>query len=162
MNAAVYLPKKGSENIWKTAVKKNGSRIAPEIGTKQCHDVLNHSHDKIIDWFRSEYPAAMQHMENLSVVHKHKSFPPCSQGKATRSPFKQLEQNRYALLEAVSSDTTGPITPVDSEGKKFVQIMVDACSGWTDFQTMAKKSEAANAIMRSLAKIQRICDMKTK
>lgn len=78
------------------------------------------------------------------------------------SPFKQLEQNKYALLDTVPSDTSGPITPADSEGKNFVQILVDACSGWTDVQITAKKRDAANAIMRSPAKIQRICDIKTK
>lgn len=104
----------------------------------------------------------MKHMENLSIAHKHKSCSPCSQGKATRALFKQDQQNRYALLDAVSSDTTGPITPADAEGKKYVPILVDACSGWTDVQIMAKKSDAANTIMRPLAKIQRICQKKAK
>lgn len=123
---------------------------------------MNHSHRKIIDWFRTEYPDAMERMEKLSNTPHHKSRPPCTQGKETRAPFKQEQQNRYALLEAVSSDTTGLITPADPDGNKFVQILVDAYSGWTDVQLMNKKSGAGDEIMTSLGKIQRICDIKEK
>lgn len=68
----------------------------------------------------------------------------------------------YAILEAVSLDTTGPTKPKDVVGKQFVQVLVDACSGWTDVQSMAKNSAAGTIIMQSLAKIQRLCDTKAK
>lgn len=104
----------------------------------------------------------MMHMEKLGCAHKHKSCPPCCEGKATRAPFKQTNRNRCALLEEVSSDTTGKITPPDGESNNFVQILVQSCSGWTNVQIMRKKSGDGNAIMRSLAKIQRTCEMKAK
>lgn len=119
-NAKVDLPKTNSEKTWKTVTKKNGPRIAPEIRIKQSHDVLNQSNDKIVAWFRNEYPEEMQHMEKLSIAHEHKSCPPCSQSKPTRAPFKQEHQNSYALFDAVSSDATGTIEPADEDGKTFV------------------------------------------
>ena len=110
-NAKGDLPKEVSEQTWKTVEKKNGPRKAPEVRAKQAHDVLNHSNDKVIAWFKKEYPDAIKHMNTLCSTHELRSCPPCAQGKATRAPFKQQRQNRYALLEAVSSDTTGPIDP---------------------------------------------------
>lgn len=74
----------------------------------------------------------------------------------------ELDCYTIALLEAVSSDTKGPIIPADPEGNKFIQILVDACSGWTDIQMMHKKSEAGEALMKSLSKIQRLCQMNAK
>lgn len=71
----------------------------------------------------------MAHMENLGNVTEKKSCPPCTTGKETRAPFKQDSQKRYALLEELSSDTTGPISPSDADGNKFIQILVDACTG---------------------------------
>lgn len=123
------LPKNKSEASWKAARKKNGPRVAPEIRNKQCHDVLNNAHDKTTAWFRSEYPEAMKYTEDLKTVHENKSCPHCSQGKATRALLKQDRKNRYALLGEVSSDKAGPKAPADSEGKTFVQIWVDVCSG---------------------------------
>lgn len=65
-------------------------------------------------------------------------------------------------MEAVSSDTTGPIAPSDVYGKHFIQVLVDACSGWSDVQIMGKHSDAGTVIINSLAKIQRLCDAKAK
>lgn len=95
-------------------------------------------------------------------MQSHKSCPPCSDGKAIRAPFEQNEQNRYSLLEAVSSDTTGPIPLADTDGNKYIQIVVGACSGCSDVQIMKKTSGARDAIIRSLTKIQRNCDFKAK
>lgn len=144
-NAKLDLPKQNSDHPWTTKTRKKGPRVAPTVNLKQSHDVLNHSHSKTIEWFRSEYPDTMRHMENLSTEHEHRSCPPCSQGKATRAPFKQDQKNRYSLLEAVSSDSTGSITPTDPDGNKFIQILVDDCSGWADVQLMTTKSAAEEA-----------------
>lgn len=62
----------------------------------------------------------------------------------------------------MSSDTTGLITPADDDGNKFIEVMVDECSGCTDVQLMQKNREAGKAIVRSLAKIQRLCDKKAR
>lgn len=102
----------------------------------------------------------MKYMEQLRKSQALKSFPPCVDGKAIKAPFKQDNQNCYALLEVVSSDTTGPIAPTDSEGSKYVQILVDACTGWTDIQAMRKKSDVGKAIIRFLEKIQHLCEIK--
>lgn len=123
---------------------------------------MNHANPQIIEWFRKEYPDDMIHMEKLREFQGQTSCQPFTEGKKNRALFKQLRQNRYALLDAVSSDTTGPITSTDKGGNKFVQILVDACTGWSDVQLMKKKSEAGRAIIKSMNKIQALCNKKTK
>lgn len=71
-------------------------------------------------------------------------------------------KNRYKLLEALSQDTTSPIIPAETDGKKYLQIMVGACSGLADVQTIKKQCEAGMAIVQSLAKIQTLFNMKVK
>lgn len=127
---------------------------------RHAHDKLNHTLSKIIHWFRKEFPDAMQYIEKISCAQSHSSCPPFSDGKEKRASFKQNEQNRYALPEAFSPDSTGPITPADTDGNKYIQILVDAFSGRTDVQIMQKKSGTGNSIIRSPAKIQRLCEMK--
>lgn len=123
---------------------------------------MNHSNSNIIDCFRKEYPDAMVYMEELGNALHKTSCPPCSTGKATRAPFKQDHQNMYALLEALSTDTTEPIAPCDSDGNKFIELLVDACTGWTNVQVMKEKSGAAKEIMLSLSKIQMMCKAKAQ
>lgn len=164
LGAKLDLPRKYLEASggWKIENKKNGPTIAPLVRDKHAHDTLNQTHRKIIEWFRMEFPDAMRHMENLSSTQSHKSCHPCSDGKVIREPLKKNDQNRYALLEALSSDTTDPMTPEDTEGNKYIHILVDTCPGWSYVQIMKKKNGARNAVIRSLTKIQRICDLKAK
>lgn len=104
----------------------------------------------------------MQYVENVSKSQEHKTCSPCSKGKAARAPFKKQPDNIYELLKAISTDTTGPLTPEDTEKNKFIPILVDACFGWSDAQIMRKKCGAGLAIMRSPAKLQRLCVIKAK
>eukprot|EP00173_Palmaria_palmata_P002292 Plantae.Rhodophyta-Palmaria_palmata.ctg2444.p1 GENE.Plantae.Rhodophyta-Palmaria_palmata.ctg2444~~Plantae.Rhodophyta-Palmaria_palmata.ctg2444.p1 ORF type:complete len:161 (+),score=3.84 Plantae.Rhodophyta-Palmaria_palmata.ctg2444:315-797(+) len=101
-------------------------------------------------------------MQQLGSPQTGQSCSPCVDGMATRAPFRAEEQNRYALTDALFSDTTGPISPLDADGNRYVQIMVDACIGWTDIQMMWKKNEATRAIIKSLSKIQVLCDKNTR
>lgn len=123
---------------------------------------MNHTHSKVFEWFKNEYPDAIKYMKTLSTTQIQQLWPPCTEGKATRAFFKQKHQNRYALLEEVSLDTTGPITPAYIEGNRFIQILVDACLGWTDEKIMRNKREAGKAIMTPLAKLQRTRGVKAK
>eukprot|EP00173_Palmaria_palmata_P003988 Plantae.Rhodophyta-Palmaria_palmata.ctg4525.p1 GENE.Plantae.Rhodophyta-Palmaria_palmata.ctg4525~~Plantae.Rhodophyta-Palmaria_palmata.ctg4525.p1 ORF type:complete len:133 (+),score=8.23 Plantae.Rhodophyta-Palmaria_palmata.ctg4525:143-541(+) len=123
---------------------------------------MNHGNEKVIQWFSKEYPDAIQYMQCLGAAQPKASCPPCVDGKATRVPFKSDDSNRYKLLEAMSSDTTGPIAPPDQEGNKYIQIMVNACTGWTDIQLMKSKGEATREIIKSLSKIQALCGKKAR
>lgn len=89
------VPEKSDSSAERTEErKKNGPRVSPIVMGKYTHDTLNRTHRKIIDRFRKEFPGAMQYMENFSRTQSHSSCPPCSDGKATRAPFKQNEQSR--------------------------------------------------------------------
>lgn len=147
--SSTWLTEKMPEvpNQWKVAKKTNGPRAAPLVHDKLAHETLNHTHSKIISWFRAEFRDVMKHMEKLGNTQSHESCPHYSNGKTIIAPFKQDEQNRYALLGAVSSDTTGQISPADKKKKK-IQLLVNACSGWSDVQTMKSKSGAGNAIIQ--------------
>lgn len=92
-------------------------------------------------------------MKALSRTQEQISCPPCTQGKEIRARFKQATQNRYRLLDALSSDEADPITPSDLEGNKYVQLLVDLCSGWSGVLIMKANSEAGIDIMHSLAEI---------
>lgn len=96
---------------------------------KHAQNELNNTHGKIIKKFRKEYLAAMKYMENISSIQEMKSCPSCTEGKAVETSLRQEQKNRYANLEAVLLDTTGLISRADSEGYKFVQILIDFCTG---------------------------------
>lgn len=70
----------------------------------------------------------IKYMEALGDTKKQNSCASCIISKESRAAFKQPTQSRYALLEAASSETPGPITPADKDGKTFVQIVVEACT----------------------------------
>lgn len=62
----------------------------------------------------------------------------------------------------MSTDTTGPLKQADGDGNEYIQLVVDAETSWTDGHVMKKKSAAGEAIIRSLAKLQRLCAQKIK
>lgn len=101
-------------------------------------------------------------MKYFGNTQQKQSCPPCATGKATRAPFKKDSHNIYALLEELTSDTTGPISPGYGDGNNFIQLLVAASTGWTDVQVMKAKRRAGKAIMHSLAKIQILCNAKAK
>ena len=66
------------------------------------------------------------------LVNKGKNVRSCDHcitGKVKRSEFKQLSPNRYAPLDAVSTDTAGPLSEADVCGNKYLQMQVDAGTG---------------------------------
>lgn len=81
----------------------------------------------------------------------------CILGKSTRRPFVNLSQNRYAPLQAVSSDTTGPISEQDIEGNKYLQLIANESTGYIAGDPMKTNSGASAAIHRTPARLQLLC-----
>lgn len=52
-------------------------------------------------------------------------------GKEKIKPFEANTQDIRHAIDAVSTDTTGPVTPPDIEGNVYLQLVVDASSGHT-------------------------------
>lgn len=72
-------------------------------------------------------------------------------GKAKRKLFTEIERRDTELLDAVSTDTTGPITPADRDGYIYIQLLVDEATRHTQGFTLRKKSEALAAILKAPA-----------
>ena len=86
----------------------------------------------------------------------------CILGKAKRKPFLNMSNNRYEPLEAVSSDTTGPIAQSDIDGNRFLQLIADAGTGHLSGEAMKTKGGAANVIIKALARLQVLCGRTAK
>ena len=57
-------------------------------------------------------------------------------------------------LDAVSTDTTGPINPPDPDGNRYLQLIVEAATGHTQGALMKRKSEASEAILAAIMRLQ--------
>lgn len=67
----------------------------------------------------------------------------CLEGKQTKLPYKNLSEKRKPkrILEVVTSDVCGPITPVAYDGKKYFVTFVDQYSHFTVCYLLQQKSE---------------------
>ena len=97
-----------------------------------------------------------------SKTDEKNTCPACIETQAKIAPFKGSETNRYASLEAVSSVTTGPLSQADICGNKYLQLIVDAGTGWTTGEAMQTKASASDVILRALARLQLACETKVK
>ena len=62
----------------------------------------------------------------------------------------------------MSSDTTGPLGQADICGNKYLQLIVDAGTGWTTGEDMQIKAYASDVILRALARLKLACETKFK
>lgn len=131
--------------------------VAPAVKDLSTHTTMNHSSEDKLAWFDKEYPDAMKYIRKHGHNVGLSSCKPCVIGKARRKPFTNSSSNRYAPLEAISTDTTGPVSAPDIEGNRYLQLLADVGSGWTDGRPMQVKSEASDVILRSLARLQLLC-----
>lgn len=83
-------------------------------------------------------------------------------GKSRRKPFSNLSNNRYAPLNAISSDTSGPISQEDIDGNKFLQLIADAGTKYFFGAARKTKGGAANFIIKSLNRLQVLCGRTAK
>ena len=77
----------------------------------------------------------------------------CSR-KIRRKPFTDVNEKSDEPLDAVSIDTTDPITSADHDGNIYLQLIVDATTDHTQGFPMKKKNEAANAILKGIRKLE--------
>lgn len=74
-------------------------------------------------------------------------------GKTKRRLFVSLTNNRYASLQAVSSDKTRPKSRHDIAGNRYLQLIADHGTGYLAGVRMNIKDQASDAINRSLARL---------
>lgn len=74
--------------------------------------------------------------------------------KTKRKPLDKAIHKCEQPLDSVSTNTTGPISPPDSEGNSFFQLVVDTASGHTQGFPMKRKAEAEDAILKGIRKIE--------
>lgn len=114
---------------------------------------LNNSLYKLKLKLRSESSNAILIEVNKNLMHRrmgHSSTYPCEgicevclKGKQARLPHKSIEEERKAkhLLEIVSSDVCGPISPTSLDGKRYFVTFIDHFSHFTVCYFMETKDE---------------------
>ena len=125
------------EPPWQTIKRKNSQAapaIAPVINNATLHKTMNRRSHEVLNQFAREYSDGMKYIR--SKTDATSTCPACIETQAKRALFKISETNRYAPLEAVSSDTTGPLSQADICGNKYLQLIVDAGTGWTTGEAM--------------------------
>lgn len=80
----------------------------------------------------------------------------CLKGKQARFPHNSIEEERKAkhLLEIVSSDVCGPISPTSQDGKKYFVTFIDHFSHFTVCYFMETKDEVFEHFKTYLAMIE--------
>lgn len=90
------------------------------------HDTFNHANPKSIQDFKRDYPNSAAYILNQLSIEKQKigqSCELCIIGKARRNPFKDTVAKNDEALDALSTDTTGPISPVDINGNAIYSLL---------------------------------------
>lgn len=81
-------------------------------------------------------------------------------GNYKRKLFINISNNRYATLEAVSSDTIGPISTQGLSENTYLQLISDHGTTSLVGAPMKKKGEAFDTIHKALARLKLICRKK--
>lgn len=118
---------------------------------------MNHSSNDKLTWFGKEYPDAIKYIWGHATDEDDVSCGACITGKARRNPFVNKSKIRYAPLEEVSLNTTGPISQADISENKNLQLLADAGSGYLSGITTKTNGGVSEAIFDALAKLQILC-----
>lgn len=130
----------GSDNLYTLSndnITGNSSlRTTPATlkmpANEELYKTMNHSNPKELQEIKNKYPnSAKYSLKPLSKEKKLKSqsCEACTIGKAKRKPFGNGSTRKEQPLDAVETDTTGPIYPPDVDGNVFLQLVVDVASG---------------------------------
>lgn len=121
---------------------------------------MNHRSNETIEQSAKEYSDAFEVLKSKGVPTASCSV--CVDAQVKIKIFKEAPANGYAPLDSISSDTAGPISTADICGNKFLQLLVNAATGWTMGEPMQKKSGASDVIHKYLARLQLVCNTKVK
>ena len=114
---------------------------------EKWHEILGHCNKKDILKLESV-------VEGMKIHGKTNSHcEPCILGKQTKFTSKKTAARANHPLEFVSSDVCGPISPVSSDGFKYVVSFIDNYSGYTFLYFMKEKSDATRCLKKFLADI---------
>eukprot|EP00173_Palmaria_palmata_P004335 Plantae.Rhodophyta-Palmaria_palmata.ctg5670.p1 GENE.Plantae.Rhodophyta-Palmaria_palmata.ctg5670~~Plantae.Rhodophyta-Palmaria_palmata.ctg5670.p1 ORF type:complete len:277 (+),score=-5.77 Plantae.Rhodophyta-Palmaria_palmata.ctg5670:508-1338(+) len=109
-----------------------------------------------------EYPDAINFIRETAGDNSSPLCEACIIGKSKRRPFVNISTNRYTSLEAVSTDTTGPILQQDIDGNKYFQLLADAGTRHMTDMAMKNKGAVPGAIIKALACLQVLCGRTAK
>lgn len=124
----------------KTQINESAApAIAPKVTNMNLHSTLNHSSNEKIVWLQKKYPDAIKFIVDHGNDQSNISCDACITGKAKQRLFKNTSGNRYAPLNAISSDTTEPIAQEYIHGNKYLQLLCDAGTGFTMGDHMKEK-----------------------
>jgi transposase InsO family protein len=79
----------------------------------------------------------------------------CMQGKLTKLPFKDHFQPALKPLQVIHADLVGPILPPSNSGSRYFLTIVDQYSGYIHTEVLINKNDAADAITRYQAFIEK-------
>uniref|UniRef100_A0A1Y1JXU0 Integrase catalytic domain-containing protein n=1 Tax=Photinus pyralis TaxID=7054 RepID=A0A1Y1JXU0_PHOPY len=145
--------RKLEENGLKVVFEQNEVAIMKEE-KKIIEGKLNGNLYTIKLWKEQEVNSANGAVEDKRLLHRrmgHSSKYPspslcdtCLKGKQSRLPFREIGESRKAkrLLEIISTDICGPITPETYDGKKYYITFIDHFSHFCVTYLLSKKSEA--------------------
>ena len=156
---------RGSDNLYEISNEiANGTsslhatpatlKVPPNL---PLHNTLNHANPTTIQAFKRQYPNSAAFILNQlrkEKVHNSQSCTPCVIGKAKRKSFAEVKKKDGEALDAVATDTTGPVTPAYHTGNIYLQLIVDAATGHTQGFPMKKKSEAATMILKGIRRLE--------
>lgn len=164
-----YLGPRGADNLYTSNIPNHSTLLAlaapvqpHKLPQQALHDTMNHSHPQAISQFTRQYPHAAQEIMKKLPQQSTQPCIPCIVGKSKRAPFPPNYSPPTQPLDAISTDTTGPITPSDMDGNRYLQIIVDGATGHTSGQPMKRKSEATQAIMSTIQRLQTTLGKKVK
>jgi histone deacetylase 1/2 len=72
----------------------------------------------------------------------------CMKGKIIRKSFNSHFNKAKSPLEVIHADLVGPILPSSNEGALYFLTRVDQFSGYIEYVTILKKSDAVKAIKK--------------
>lgn len=88
----------------------------------------------------------------------------CQKGKQTALSYKSLPEERKAksVLEVVSSDVCGPISPASYDGKRYVVSFIDSYSHFTVCYFIEHKHEVLEKFKQYVSMAETKCDCHIK
>lgn len=95
----------------------------------RLHTALNHNSAPILARFQKFYTSSTSILEKLPHTHQDTECVPCILRKASCRPIPKTAQRSAESpkerLDAVSTDTPGPISPPATQGNRFFQVLLN-------------------------------------